>query len=91
MSLFMSPMPRAGFKEMPPVSKVIPFPTRAIFFVAFAGEYSTFTSRGWRVEPLPTPMMPPKPSFSRRFSSQTVTLMGRPLASSFAASAKDSG
>ena len=91
MSHFMSPMPRAGLMEMPPVSKVMPLPTRAILAVALAGEYSTFTRRGCRVEPLPTPRMPPKPSFSRRFSSQTVTLTGRPLESSLAASAKDSG
>ncbi len=38
MSLFMSSMPAGGLSEMPPVSNVIPLPTRATWALAPAGE-----------------------------------------------------
>src|SRR5699024_8182536 len=58
---FMSSMLLAGLREMPPESKVIPLPTKLRWRLAPLGAYSTLTSRGPRVEPCPTPMMPPYP------------------------------
>ena len=59
MSEIMSHMPAPGFKEMPPVSKVMPLPTRATVLVASFGAQVSRTRRGGRLEPLPTEMMPP--------------------------------
>ena len=79
MSYFMPTIDSEGFKLRPPVSKVIPLPTRARCFFEPFGLYSNFTSLGGRLEPMPTAKMPPKPSLARAFSSQTVALIGRPL------------
>ncbi|CAB4337197.1 unannotated protein [freshwater metagenome] len=38
---FIASIPSAGFSASPPVSKVIPFPTYANLFLAFAGVYET--------------------------------------------------
>ena len=50
---FIASMPRAGLSASPPVSKVIPLPINAYFFLAFAplGEYEIFSSRGGLEEP----------------------------------------
>ena len=50
---FIASMPRAGLRAKPPVSKVIPFPTKAYFFLAFApfGEYEMLSNRGGFAEP----------------------------------------
>ena len=53
-----------GFSERPPESNVMPLPTSARCTDAAAGAYSRRTSRGPRLEPRPTPRMPPKPSAS---------------------------
>ena len=59
MSLFMTCMLAAGLMEIPPVSNVMPLPTRARCLAALAGEYSTLTRRGPRSDPRPTPIRPP--------------------------------
>ena len=91
MSAFISSMLAAGLMEMPPVSKVMPLPTRATCEVAPRGAYVMRTRRGGRDEPLPTPKIPPQLSFSRAFSSQTFTVTGRPATESFAAWARSAG
>ena len=48
--------------EIPPVSKVMPLPTRATRGTAPAGDYRSRTSRGGRDEPRPTARSPPQPS-----------------------------
>ena len=48
-----------GFSEMPPVSNVMPLPTNATCLVAPFGRYSIRIKRGGRVEPWPTPRIPP--------------------------------
>src|SRR5699024_12747749 len=60
-TLFRSPAP--GLSEIPPVSKVMPLPTRATDFLAFLGFQLKRTRRGPRAEPWPTDKMPPKPCF----------------------------
>ena len=40
-SHFIASIPCAGFSARPPVSKVIPLPTKANRFLALAGEYET--------------------------------------------------
>ena len=62
MSLFMSSMPAAGLIEMPPLSKVMAFPTSATCFAAPRAACSWSRSRrGLRAEPAPTARMPPSP------------------------------
>ena len=51
MSCFMSPMPAAGLMLMPPVSNVIPLPTKTSFRFAPLGVYDRCTKRGSRALP----------------------------------------
>ena len=76
MSVFMASMPSAGLMSSPPVSKVMPLPTRTtrgVFAVAPSGSQSSWTSRGGVAEPAPTASRPPKPSRRRSASDQTRT------------------
>ncbi len=57
MSCFISPMPAAGLMLMPPVSKVIPLPTKTSFRFAPFGVYDMWTKRGSRLLPRPTASM----------------------------------
>ena len=91
MSDFISSMLAAGLMEMPPVSKVMPLPTRARCRVAPSGAYSSRVSRGAWAEPWPTARMPPQPSRRRSSSSQIVTSTGRPSTASTAAAASTDG
>ena len=64
MSVFMPTIDAIGFSESPPESKVMPLPMSARCTDAPAGAHSRRTSRGPRLEPLPTPRIPPNPSAS---------------------------
>src|ERR1700684_3774023 len=48
MSCFISPMPDAGLMLIPPLSNVIPFPTKAGFLRAPLGVHEIWTNRGSR-------------------------------------------
>ena len=50
-SAFIASIPAAGFKASPPVSNVMPLPTNANLFLAFAGLYETCKSLGGFAEP----------------------------------------
>src|SRR6202030_2375312 len=66
----------AGLIEMPPVSNVMPLPTRATVLASLrfgAPRYAIRTSRGGRDDPLPTPTTPPYPRLASAFSSSTST------------------
>jgi len=91
MSYFMPTIDSAGFRERPPVSKVIPLPTRARDTLAPAGLYSNFTRRGGLEDPLPTAWIPPRPAATRSFSSQTFIFIGRFLEAFFACWVMTSG
>ena len=74
MSMVMSSMPPAGFREMPPVSKTTPFPIRAkgCAFSAPPFHCMTTTLEGLS-DPCPTPIKARMPNFSRSASSNTST------------------
>ena len=57
--LFICHMPVPGFREMPPLSKVMPFPTKASGAAPPAPRYSTIISREGRRDPWPTPTSRP--------------------------------
>ncbi len=65
MSEVMWCMDAAGLIEIPPVSKVMPLPTRATLLASFGflascdPRWVNRTSRGGRDEPWPTPITPP--------------------------------
>ena len=59
MSDFIASIPAAGLSARPPVSKVIPLPTKANVRSDFFGEYLICRSRGGFDDPWPTPMIPP--------------------------------
>ena len=59
MSLVIWSIFAAGLIEMPPESKVMPLPTSATVARGLAGVWLSRTSRGGRVEPDPTPRIPP--------------------------------
>ena len=50
---FIASIPTAGFRARPPVSKVIPLPTKAYFFLALTplGVYEILKRRGGFAEP----------------------------------------
>ena len=76
MSHFISSIPDAGFREIPPVSKQTPFPTNAIgFSPRFPPFQRIITSLLSREEPCPTPSSAPIPNFDISFSSRTSTLI----------------
>ena len=94
MSRFMVVIDSAGLIDRPPVSKVMPLPTsttRGVLDARRAGcSRDGSGTTGW-TEARPTPMIPPKPSFSRRASSQIVALRPVSSASDSAWSASQSG
>src|SRR5207253_453072 len=73
MSSFIRSMPSAGLMEMPPVSKVMPLPTRPRTGDAGApgGSWRMTISRGGSLLPRATPSSMPMPSASICFSSNT--------------------
>jgi len=91
MSDFMSSMWAAGLIEMPPESKVMPFPTSATFVFAPLPLWDRCTRRGGFAEPCPTPRIPPKAPFLRAFSSSTSTVRPTRPAASVAAAASSTG
>ncbi len=94
MSVFIASMPSAGLIEMPPVSNVTPLPTSAsvpLARVPAGGSYVTFTNRGGRVEPWPTPSTPPIFCVLIWGSVSMVTLTPLPVRSFFAAAANSAG
>ena len=54
-SNFISSIPLPGLREIPPVSNVIPLPTKATVCLAFSGKYSRKTIRPGTSDPLETP------------------------------------
>jgi hypothetical protein len=92
MSDVMWSMLAAGLIEMPPVSNVMPLPTRA---TEARGEsppdQRSRTSRGLREEPWPTPSTPPYPAAASAASSSTSTSRPAAPASSTARAANDAG
>ena len=72
-SHFISSMPLAGFIEMPPVSKVTPFPTRAKGASSPPPFQFITTMKESRRLPCPTPKRAPIPSFSIAASSRIST------------------
>ncbi len=73
-SIFMSDMPGPGFSEMPPLSKVIPFPTSTIGFSPFSPPFhSMMIKRGSMALPWFTASRPPIPTSVIFFLSNTVT------------------
>ena len=75
MSHFMSSIPDAGFKEMPPVSKQTPLPTKAIGFSPRFPPFQRITTNLLSLEdPCPTPRSAPIPNFDISFSPSTSTL-----------------
>ncbi len=66
MSHFIVSMDFGGLSERPPESNVIPLPTSATVLVASGCVYASRTSRGGRVEPMPTPIRPPYPAGRER-------------------------
>ena len=91
MSHFIVSMDFGGLSERPPESKVIPLPTNATVLVASGCVYESRTSRGGRVEPMPTPMRPPYPAAASAASSSTSTVMPTAPAACTAASASAAG
>ena len=73
-SHFISSMPELGLIEIPPVSKVIPFPTRAIGFSPFLPPlYSIIIILGGSSLPLDTLKYDPILSFAKSFSFKAFT------------------
>ncbi len=75
-SYFISSIPCDGLIEIPPLSKVTPFPTKATGFLSFLVEPShcITTSFGSCTLPCPTPNRAPMPSFSISLLPRTSTL-----------------
>ena len=78
MSVFIAIIPSDGLSEMPPVSNVMPLPTRTTCGSRspreVLGAYVSSTSRGGRTEPMPTARIPPKPWAASSASSRTRTV-----------------
>ena len=62
-SYFISSMLAPGLSEIPPVSNVIPFPTRRGQRPGFSLFIAKMTMHGFRDEPMPTATRPPMPAF----------------------------
>ena len=88
---FIASMPSAGLRARPPVSKVIPFPTKAKRFLALVGEYETCSNRGGLAEPCPTPIIPPYPPLRSAASLKISTFTPYLLASFFMRKQNESG
>ena len=75
MSSFIRSMPSAGLIEMPPVSNVMPLPTRPSTGPSGApgGSWRSTISRGGSALPRATPSSSPMPSAAISFSSRTST------------------
>ena len=90
MSYFINSMLSPGLSEMPPESKVIPFPTNASSSppssVAFAGVYFKTISLAGSSDPCETLNREPMPSCSIRASSSTSILRPNSVATSRARS-----
>src|SRR4051794_16527635 len=93
MSVFISRMPALGLIEIPPVSKVIPLPTRTGCADPAVGcRYLATTTRGGVAEPLPTARTPPNPPARSSSGPRTVTVTcARPPSRSTAWSASQAG
>ena len=92
MSAFMSPIFCAGFKDMPPVSKVIPFPISTVGWLAApVGWCSRVINLGPTAEPCPTASKALSPSSLAASSSMFSN--SRPVSSaiSMARAASESG
>ena len=74
MSNFISSMPRAGFREIPPASNVIPLPTSTTGAALPAPLYENSIKAGSTAEPLETPRTPPIFAFSIALRSRILTL-----------------
>jgi len=91
MSCFMSPMPAAGLMLIPPVSNVMPLPTKTIFRFAPLGVHEMCTRRGSRALPRPTASMSFIPRRRISLKSKVTTLSALSLAAFSAACANVSG
>ena len=89
-SNFMSSIPFGGFKEIPPVSKVTPLPTKASGASSPPPNQCIITSRDSRRLPWPTPSSAPIPSFSISASSK-ISIFKPKLTRSLHRSANDTG
>ena len=73
-SYFMSPIPAAGFNEIPPVSKVTPLPTKHIGSLSSSNPlYFITTNLDSLEEPWPTPSSAPIPRLRIWLSPRTST------------------
>ena len=80
-SYFISSIFAAGFKEMPPVSKVTPLPTNTIgFSFLLKPQYSSVISLAGSLLPCATDSSEPMPSFFISFCSKIVALSLKLLA-----------
>src|SRR3984957_1118969 len=91
MSHFIVSMDFGGLSERPPESKVIPLPTNATVLVASGCVYESRTSRGGRVDPMPTPIRPPYPPAASAPSSSTSKVTPTAPAACTATSARAAG
>ncbi len=90
-SVFIAFMPSFGFSDRPPLSKVIPLPTKTTCRRAPGGEWLSSISRGGRSEPEPTAVRLPKPALASSWSVHTLTPRPFSAATVLAASASDCG
>jgi len=93
MSSFIRSIPSAGLMEMPPVSKVMPLPTRPRTGAAGApgGSYRMTMTRGGSALPRATPRSSPIPSRAISLSSRISTATPASVAIAAARSAKTRG
>ena len=92
MSNFISSISGAGLIEMPPVSKVIPLPTRTVGATVLAApSYRNTTKRNSSSEPLATAMNAPMPSLATCRGPNTSHLMRGSFANAEAARASKTG
>ena len=76
MSNFISSMPGPGLSEIPPVSKVMPLPTRTVGATVLAAPaYCKTIKRKGSLEPCATAAKEPMPSFSTSLGPSTWHLM----------------
>ncbi len=86
-------MPRPGFKEIPPVSKVTPLPTSTTGACSSCAWYSRVTIRPGRSDPLLTARKAymPKSAICCSFKTVTLSKSGNSAAKAKACSARYSG
>ena len=85
-SSFISPMLSSGLMEMPPLSKVTPLPTKAVYGASPAPLYCSAIMRGGFSLPRPTASIASMPLSFKSTSSSTVTSSGSSLPIASAAS-----